>query len=217
MQLFIYFWLLKAAQMILVTGATGFVGSELVRQLVAMGKSVKALKRESSVIPDFLNHQNIIWVNGDVLDYFCLEDAFEDVEYVYHCAAHISFNRADKKQMMRINAEGTAHVVDLCLLNNIKKLVYVSSVAAVGDAKRNAETTEKNHWEFNGSQSAYSISKYAAEMEVFRAIAEGLSAVIVNPSVIIGKTAGNRGSGALFKLVKNGLSYYPSGTIGYGR
>ena len=201
--------------MILVTGATGFVGSELVRQLLAMGKSVKALKRETSVIPDILKNQSDIdWVTADVLDYFSLENAFEGVEYVYHCAALISFNRADKKQMMRINAEGTAQIVNLCLAKNIKKLVYVSSVAAVGEPKGTLESTEKDHWEFNGTQSAYSISKYASEMEVFRGIAEGLSAVIVNPSVIIGVNAGKAGSGALFSMVKKGLSYYPTGMLG---
>ncbi|MDB5120838.1 MAG: hypothetical protein JWN56_2056 [Sphingobacteriales bacterium] len=201
--------------MILVTGATGFVGSELVRQLLAMGKSVRALKREKSTIPDILKSQaNLIWITGDVLDYFSLEEAFTGIQYVYHCAAFISFNASDKKEMMRVNAEGTAHIVDLCLSHQVKKLVYVSSVAAVGDAKGHNEITEKNHWEFNGTQSAYSISKYASEMEVFRGIAEGLKAVIVNPSVIIGKNAGKSGSGALFTLVKKGLTYYPTGTIG---
>lgn len=201
--------------MILVTGATGFVGSELVRQLLALGKTVRALKRENSVIPNFLQSQsNLTWITGDVLDYFSLEDAFENVDYVYHCAAFISFNASDKKKMMQVNNEGTSHIVNLCLSHKIKKLIHVSSVAALGDAKAGYEVTEKDHWEYNGTQNAYSISKYASEMEVFRGIAEGLAAVIVNPSVIIGKNVGEQGSGALFTLVKKGLSHYPTGTIG---
>lgn len=201
--------------MILVTGATGFVGSELVRQLLAVGKSVRALKRKNSTIPYFLaSHPNLTWITADVLDYFSLDDAFAGIQYVYHCAAYISFNASDKEKMMRVNVEGTAHIVDLCLLHKVKKLVYVSSVAAVGDGKANSESTEKDHWEFDGNQSAYSISKYISEMEVFRGIAEGLEAVIVNPSVIIGKNSGLSGSAALFTLAKKGLKYYPTGTIG---
>ena len=201
--------------MILVTGATGFVGSELVKQLLAMGKSVRALKRETSTIPAMLKSQpNLTWINADVLDYFSLDDAFSNIQYVYHCAAFVSFNPSDKKEMMRVNDEGTAHIVDLCLSHKVKKLLHVSSVTAVGDAKAQEKITEKDHWEFNGTQSAYSISKYASEMEIFRGIAEGLQAIIVNPSVIIGKNTSAAGTGALFQLVKKGLNYYPTGTIG---
>lgn len=201
--------------MILVTGASGFLGSELVKQLLAIGKPVKALKRQSSAIPEILKDEpNLVWVDGDVSDYFSLENAFIDVSQVYHCAAMISFNPADKKAMIKVNAEGTAHIVNLCLSKNVQKLLHVSSVAAVGEARGDQFITEKDHWEFNGEQGAYSISKYSSEMEVYRGIAEGLNAVIINPSVFIGKNAGIAGSGAIFQLVKKGLSYYPPGSIG---
>lgn len=201
--------------MILVTGATGFLGSELVRQLHLQGKKVKALKRATSAIPQILKGiTGIEWADADMLDYFSLEKAFEGISRVYHCAATISFQPADKKKMLRVNEEGTAHIVDLCLEKGIDKLVHVSSVAALGEAKPNEQVTEKTFWEFDGRQGGYSISKYESEMEVWRGIAEGLCAVIVNPSVIIGKNAGTSGSGQIFEMVRKGLRFYTDGTCG---
>ncbi|WP_069658708.1 NAD-dependent epimerase/dehydratase family protein [Arcticibacter eurypsychrophilus] len=201
--------------MILVTGATGFLGSELIKQLHGQGLRVRALKRSHSSIPPILqNLPDIEWFNADILDYFALEKAFEGITHVYHCCGLISFHSRDKKNMLRVNMEGTAYIVDLCLLHQVTKLVHVSSVAALGDSKTNSAVTEKDIWEFNGTQHGYSISKYEGEMEVWRGIAEGLNAVIVNPSVIIGKNAEKEGSGKLFDLVSKGISYYTPGTLG---
>ncbi len=201
--------------MIIVTGATGFLGSELCRQLTQQGEKIICLKRSISVIPEILkNISSIEWRNAEVTDYFSLKDALSGATKIYHCAAFISFNPADKKKMLKINVEGTAHVVDICLENPGIKLLHVSSVAAIGEAKNGQQANETNIWEFNNSKSAYSISKYESEMEVFRGIAEGLNAVIVNPSVIIGKNAGNEGSGKLFETVNKGLKYYPTGSFG---
>ncbi|MGX5687745.1 NAD-dependent epimerase/dehydratase family protein [Arcticibacter tournemirensis] len=201
--------------MILVTGATGFLGSELVRQLYAQGKRVRALKRESSVIPDTLKSiPQIEWFDSDLLDYFSLEKAFAGISHVYHCAARISFQPSDKKKMIRVNEEGTAHIVDLCMEHGIEKLVHVSSVAALGDSKNGEAVNEKSFWEFDGSQHGYSISKYESEMEVWRGIAEGLNAVIVNPSIIIGKNAGTQGSGQIFDMARKGSKFYTDGVCG---
>ncbi len=201
--------------MILVTGATGFLGSELVKQLLEKGFAVRAIKRENSIVPDILKEKtNLDWVNADVLDYFSLEEAFKGIKKVYHCAAFISFNPADKKKLQKINVEGTANVVNLCMEQDVEKLVHVSSVAAIGEAKPGQLTSEKNHWEFNGNQHQYAISKHESEMEVWRGIAEGLNAVIVNPSVIIGKNSGIKGSRQLFETVKKGLKFYTDGSIG---
>ncbi|WP_423146793.1 NAD-dependent epimerase/dehydratase family protein [Rubrolithibacter danxiaensis] len=201
--------------MILVTGATGFLGSELVLQLLTKGERIRAVKRAGSVIPEILRGKDQIeWATADILDYYSLEDAFEGITKVYHCAALISFDPDDKNQLIKQNAEGTANVVNLCFQNNIEKLIHVSSVAAIGEAKKDRLITENDHWEFDGRQHAYSISKYQAEMEVWRAIAEGLNAAIVNPSLIIGKNAGKKGSGQLFETVKKGMKFYPSGSCG---
>lgn len=202
--------------MILVTGATGFLGSELVKQLTDQGFVVRALKRETSTIPTHLaNIQSIEWVNADITDYFALEQAFEGISKVYHCAALLSFSAEDKKAQLKINHEGTYHIVNLCRDKNIEKLVHVSSVAALGNAKAEQLTSEKNSWIFDGTQQGYSISKYESEMEVWRAIAEGLNAVIVNPSIIIGRNAGKKGSGQLFETVRKGLKFYTSGSNGF--
>ena len=202
--------------MVLVTGATGFLGSELVRQLLLKGEVVRALKRDSSVIPRILeNETRVEWVNADLLDYYSLEDAMEGITRVYHCAAMVSFAKKDKKEMMKVNVEGTINLLNVCEARQIVKFVHVSSVAAIGDSKKGELVSEEHQWEFGPGQSSYSISKYESEMEVFRACAEGLNAVVVNPSIIIGANAGSQGSGQLFETIKNGMTFYPDGSFGY--
>lgn len=200
--------------MILVTGATGFLGTELTHQLTAHNLKVCALKRSASQIPNLLKENPLIeWLVADINDYEDLADALQNITHVYHCAAFISFNPKDKNKLIKINIEGTSNIVNLCLENKIR-LLHVSSIAALGEAKKNALITEKDFWEYNANVHSYAISKYEGEMEVWRGIAEGLDAVIVNPAVIIGKNAGFTGSGAIFKLIKDGLKYYTNGATG---
>ncbi|WP_017260127.1 NAD-dependent epimerase/dehydratase family protein [Pedobacter arcticus] len=203
--------------MILVTGGTGFLGAELVFRLLQTEEKVRCIKREDSVIPEKLIpfSVRIEWLNADILDFSDLEDAFEDITQVYHCAALVSFDESLKTEMLQVNAEGTANVVTLCVKNEIEKLVYVSSIAALGSAKADGLINEACFWEGFEIKDAYAVSKYRAEMEVWRGINEGLNAVIVNPSVIIGADAGTSGSGAIFESVKNGLSYYTRGATGF--
>lgn len=200
--------------MILVTGATGFLGSELIVQLTRQGKKIRAVKRKQSVIPKILIGNLLVeWVVADINDFASLDDAFEDITQVYHCAAFVSFNPKDKAKLLKINIEGTSNIANLCA-NYGARLVHVSSVAALGEAKKGMQITEDDYWEYDSKVHSYAISKYEGEMEVWRAIAEGLDAVIVNPSVIIGAGAGYNGSGAIFKVVKEGLKYYPPGATG---
>lgn len=202
--------------MILVTGATGFLGSELISQLLLRGEKIRAIKRATSRIPPILAEQkNIEWFNADILDYFALLEAMDGISHVYHCAALISFHPKDKKEMLKVNVEGTSNLLNICMEKNIQRFLHVSSIAALGESKKGNLITEKNHWEFGSGQSTYSISKYKSEMEVFRAAAEGLNAVIVNPSIIIGKNAGKEGSGQLFESIRSGLNYFPGGSCGY--
>lgn len=204
----------KKNEMILVTGATGFLGAELIHQLTSQGIKLRALKREHSIVPDLIKDNNLVdWVIADINDISALEDAFEDIQQVYHCAALVSFDPKDKAKLLRVNIEGTSNVVNLCADFGIR-LLHVSSVAALGDAKKGALITEKDSWEYDAKAHTYAISKYEGEMEVWRGIAEGLDAVIVNPSVIIGAGAGFEGSGAIFKLVKDGMAYYTKGATG---
>ena len=201
--------------MILVTGATGFLGSEVAKQLVLQGNRVRCTKRSSSKIPALLVplSENIEWVEADLLDVFSLEDAFDGVTQVYNCAAWVSLKQADKEPMINTNVTGTGNLVNLCLLNNIR-LVHVSSVAAVGEAKPGELITEKHHLDQATEHDGYAISKLESEMEVWRGIAEGLDAVIVNPSIIIGPNAGINGSGALFEMIRKGFKFYTDGSMG---
>lgn len=200
--------------MILVTGATGFLGSELILQLCSQGKKTRALKREHSIIPEHLKDNPLIeWHIADINEPADLEDAFDGIEQVYHCAALVSFLPADQAELLRVNIEGTSNVVNLCQHLDIR-LLYVSSVAALGVPKNKALTSENDFWEYDKNSGTYAISKYEGEMEVWRGINEGLNAVIVNPSVIIGEKAGFKGSGSIFKLAMKNLNYYTSGGIG---
>lgn len=203
--------------MILVTGATGFLGAELVFQLLQTEEKVRCTKREDSVIPENLLSfsDKIEWFTADILDLSDLEDAFAGITHVYHCAALVSFDEKLKAKMLEVNAEGTTNVVNLCVQFTVQKLVYVSSIAALGNAKIGELINEKCFWEGFEIKDAYAVSKYRAEMEVWRGINEGLNAVIVNPSVVIGAAAGTKGSGAIFESVKDGLTYYTRGETGF--
>lgn len=202
--------------MILVTGATGFLGSELARQLVEQRQNIRCTKRPNSTIPQLLipfQHQ-IEWVNADIMDVFALENALSGVSQVYHCAAWVSLKQADKKPMITANVTGTANLVNACLQNSAR-LVHVSSIAAIGLAKPGDLVTENHYLDQATETDGYALSKLESEMEVWRGIAEGLDAVIVNPSIIIGANAGKEGSGALFETVRKGLKFYTSGSSGF--
>jgi nucleoside-diphosphate-sugar epimerase len=201
--------------MILVTGGTGFLGSHLIRALVAAGKPVRALYRKqlSPRLQDISD--KIEWIPGDILDVCALEDAMTGVTQVYHCAAIVSFQAADKDRLLKINAEGTANVVNMALDAGVKKLLYVSSVAAIGRAKPGAAVNEECEWEDSKNNSRYSISKFQGEMEVWRGIAEGLDAVIVNPAIILGAGFWDEGSGSLIKNAWKEFPYYTQGVNGF--
>lgn len=203
--------------MVLVTGGTGFLGSTLIKQLIASGTPVRSTKRQTSTIPmELENVAGLHWIDTDITDFFALEDAFEGITKVYHCAGLISYHPADRKKLMAVNVEGTANVVTLALAQRTR-LLHVSSIAAMGRAKNGQETTEDDLWEYSRKQSGYAIAKYEAEMEVWRGIAEGLDAVIVNPALIIGSTArtnNNGTSGSIFAQLRDGLNFYTDGAVG---
>lgn len=202
--------------MILVTGATGFLGSEVAKQLVRQGGPLRCSKRATSKLPLLLSsfQDSIDWVEADLLDIFSLENALDGVTKVYNCAAWVSLKQADKEPMIHTNVTGTGNLVNLCLQKRIR-LVHVSSVAAIGEAKPGELISEKHHLDQATETDGYAISKLESEMEVWRGIAEGLDAVIVNPSIIIGASAGTEGSGALFETVRKGLKFYTDGSMGF--
>ena len=211
--------------MILVTGGTGLVGSHLLYKLVQQKHCIRAIYREGSdlqIVHKVFSYycqnskklyETIEWVEASLNDLPKLKLAFNGITHVYHCAALISFATSDYKILRKTNIKGTANIVNLCIDKNIKKLCYVSSVAALGyDAKLISEET---NWKGNLNQSVYAISKYGAELEVWRGIQEGVDAVIVNPGVIIGPGFWNSGSGLLFKLIYKKQRYFTMGITGY--
>jgi dihydroflavonol-4-reductase len=203
--------------MILVTGATGLVGSHLLFQLIEAGENCKALYRSEhkiKLVEKLFHYYNspdaeilfskIIWVKGDLNDPESLESLFLNVDYVYHCAAKVSFYKADFHSCLKENRTATANVVNYSLKNRIKKLCYVSSTAAIG-SNENGLTDETTPWEPGAEVSGYSISKFSAEKEVWRGIEEGLTAVIINPCLILGPGDWNSGSLSIFRSAKKGL------------
>ena len=199
------------------TGATGFLGAELVVQLLQVEPKLRCLKRTTSKIPKKLQayQHKIEWLNADVLEFSDLENSFEGITMVYHCAALVSLDPSDKAKMIRINTEGTANVVNLCIEYGVEKLIHVSSIVALGKSKNGEPITEEHYWDGFDINHGYAISKYQSEMEVWRGIEEGLNAIIVNPSVIIGADAGQEGTRSIFSTVKNGLKYYTGGGSGF--
>ena len=197
--------------MILVTGGSGLVGSELISQLLALGNKIKAIYNSTRLT---ISHQDLIPVKCDILDTAALEEAMQGVTQLYHCAAMVSFSAKNKDQLLKINIEGTENVVNAALDAGVTKMVHVSSVSALGRIRENETVTEEMNWTEESSNSVYGKSKYLGEMEVWRGIGEGLQAVIVNPSLILGSGDWNKGSSEIFRSVYNEFPWYTEGVTG---
>ncbi len=213
--------------MVLVTGATGLVGSHLLLHLLKNGAiEIRAMYRDELKLAQtralFVQQDKLVlfdkveWVRADILDIPSLEGAFEGVDFVYHCAGFISFDPKDELLLRKINIEGTANIVNFCIDKKVIKLCHVSSIAALGDLEPNEWLlNEATKWNSEKLHSDYAISKYGAEMEVWRGQQEGLSVVIVNPGVILGEGFWGQGSSVLFDRVWDGITFYTEGVTGY--
>jgi nucleoside-diphosphate-sugar epimerase len=212
--------------MILVTGATGLVGSHLVLNLLQKGKEVKALKRSSSDISKTLKvfsyyaenaqelFDKITWVDVNLMDVDDVMESTAGAREIYHCAAMVSFAPRDKKKLLKYNSGITANLVNAALTNNISKFCFVSSVSVL-DRSSEGSTSEKDFWKDDPSVSSYGISKYLSEMEVWRGVEEGVNATIVNPSLILGPGDWSSSSSVLFNTAAKGMPFYSSGTNGF--
>jgi nucleoside-diphosphate-sugar epimerase len=212
---------------VLVTGATGMLGSKLILDLIKDGKHVSAIYRNKKRISTFNNNiqyftqnadsicKKIRWIKADILNYPSLLEATQNIHTVYHCAAIVSFYKPRSAFMLETNIQGTANVVNACLESGVDQLCHVSSVAALGKNTNSHTVDENTHWIPDTKNSAYSLSKFYSEMEVWRGINEGLDAVIVNPSIIIGPGEWELGSSAFFPNIYRGLKFYPPGTTGF--
>lgn len=211
--------------MILVTGATGLVGAHLCLTLLEENKTLVALyrrekKREATRA--FFESKNqlalfdrIIWRKADITHLPDLTLAFKDITVVYHCAAFISMAHHKLKALQLTNQLGTSYIANLCIENNIKKIGYISSIAALGSDTNTQSIDEKTPWNPTVEKTPYAYSKYGAELEIWRASQEGVPVVIVNPGVILGEGMPKSPQEQLLNKIKKGLRFYPTGKTGY--
>jgi nucleoside-diphosphate-sugar epimerase len=200
--------------MILVTGGSGLLGKEVITQLLAQGKMVTAIYNKTA-LPSF-NSALLTQVPCNILDVIGLEELMQqDITQVFHCAAIVTFNPRRKKELFKINIEGTANIVNAALNAGVNKMVYVSSVAALGRKIAGEMINETMPWTEENSTSSYGQSKYMAELEVWRGIAEGLDAVVVNPTIILGAGDWESGSSQIFKTAYDEFPWYTDGVNGF--
>ena len=212
--------------MIIVTGGTGMLGGHILYHLTKNYDKITALRRKNSDIQKTLkiftyysetpekNFKKIEWKECDIQDPVCLQDIIQEGDTVIHSAALVSFLKKNKKLIQDINVEGTSAVVNACLNKNVHKLCHVSSIAALSKNGNNS-VIDETAGEINKNSSEYSKSKFHGELDVWRGISEGLNAVIVNPSVILGPSDWETGSSSLFSAVYKGINYYSEGITGF--
>ncbi|MCS3801863.1 SDR family NAD(P)-dependent oxidoreductase [Niastella sp. OAS944] len=202
---------------ILVTGGSGFIGAYIIKELVEKGYAVRAIRHSNNApffIPAHIN-EKVEWVPGDVLDVVSLQEAMDGVDAVIHAAAKVSFNDNDKSSLYKINIDGTANIVNMALESNVKRFVHISSVAAIGRTVTGETVNEEKKWQAGKMHTTYAISKYHAELHVWRGAAEGLDMVIVNPSTVLGYGDWNMSSCAIFKSVYKEFPWYTKGINGF--
>lgn len=202
--------------MIAITGATGLLGSFIASKFILEGEQVVGIKREKSNI-SVVDHlqDKIQWRVADVADSISLSESFQGIHTVIHSAALVSFNPRKAKEIFDTNVIGTKNVVDACLASGVRKLIHISSVAALGRERGVQLISEENTWADSQLNSDYAISKYQAELEVFRGHEEGLHVSLVNPSVILAPANWNRSSSQLFKYIWNEKPFYTEGMLNY--
>ncbi|MCV6628963.1 MAG: NAD-dependent epimerase/dehydratase family protein [Flavobacteriaceae bacterium] len=215
--------------MILVTGATGLVGSHLLYALAKGQKRIVALYR-SEAKKQKVSHifklyakdayldmwQRVIWRKADITDIPALKEAMQGIDLVYHAAGYISFHPKDEPKLRKINIEGTANIVNLCLDTGVQKLCHISSIATLGQMENGAAITDETAvWGVDDKSNVYAITKYGGEMEVWRGTQEGLAAVILNPGVILGPHFWEDGSGTIWNMIAKSYTYTLEGGSGF--
>ena len=204
--------------MILVTGATGFVGRNLILSLSKKRDNLIGQFRREKKLEEtrlFFISKNkeevfdrIIWRKADITNFSEVESLFDDVIQVYHCAAYVSMAFYKTSYLNLVNITGTTYIVDNSIKKKIKKLCFISSIAAIGEGTKE-EITEDTQWNPEVDKTPYSYSKYGSEMEVWRASQEGVPVVILNPGIIIGNDS------QIQKIIKNKFNFYTSGVSGF--
>lgn len=201
----------KQQNIVLVTGASGFLGSHLVKYLSQKGESIRAIYNSTEPSGELTQLQNITWQRCDLLDVYDVEACMEGVQEVYHCAAIVSFKESDKEHLLHFNVESTANIVNEAIAHKVRKIVFVSSIAALGRSVDDRLITEEQPWEESKYNSAYAQSKYLSELEIWRGIGEGVQGVAINPGIILGEGNWEQGSARLFHTVYKEFPYYTQG------
>ncbi|MBL7927209.1 MAG: NAD-dependent epimerase/dehydratase family protein [Bacteroidia bacterium] len=207
--------------MILLTGGTGLLGTHTLLALARKNIAVVAIKRPASDLQTFyylaekagVNLKHITWFDADLLDVNAIYEVTKNINTVIHCGAFVSFAPKQQLLMHKINTDGTANIINACLANNVNRFIHVSSVATLGDGI--GAITEENHWITSAYHSQYAISKYGAEREAWRGMAEGMQVVVINPTVILGEGYWNKNGGALIKYAASEKCFYPKGSTGF--
>jgi len=216
--------------MILLTGATGFTGSYILYELFRKKEKVLAVKRydssfrqiefafrlmnsdKSVTFDDYISYFK--WVDADITDFIAMENLFSEIDSVMHCAAFVSFNKHEKQKVIETNVMSTSNLINLALQNNVKNFHFVSSIAALD--RNSANISDESLFPVNKKfMSTYSHSKYLSEMEVWRAYAEGLQGVIINPGVILGPVLEQHSIAKVVNLIRKGFRFYTDGSNGY--
>lgn len=205
------------------------MGSHLLLDLARSNQKVRAIYRSThslKAVKKVFSYSNseeeverlyssIEWIKADITDVPSLEAAFENITKVYHCAALVSFDSSKDSLLRKANIEGTANVVNYCIKNKIKKLCFVSSIATLDLKPKEKVISETSYWNKEKDHNMYAITKYGAEMEVWRASQEGVPVVLINPGVIIGAGFWKTGSGRIFSKIQHGLKYYINKVTGF--
>lgn len=194
------------------------MGAYIIKNLVEKGISVRALRRQSSTLPFFIENavwEKVEWIEGDVLDVVALQEGMEGAEAVVHAAAIVSFSKRNRDEMYTVNIEGTANVVNAALETRVRRLLHVSSVAALGRTLNASTVSEEKTWEESKANTHYAITKHKAEIQAWRGFAEGLEGVVINPSTILGYGNWHESSCAIFKNAYNEFPWYTKGVNGF--
>jgi dihydroflavonol-4-reductase len=206
---------------VFITGISGLVGSAVARRAVAMGHTVSGLTRSATFPANLVSiKESVKLYEGDILDVLSLEEPVKNADLIVHAAAMVSFLPKDRQAMFDINVRGTAQLVNECLRHENKTFCFISSVAALGKPikPKNQQITsinENQKWVDEAENSFYGKTKFLAECEVWRAEAEGLNTMVLNPSVVIGESYLKQSSSKLFDYIKKGRKFYTDGLINY--
>ncbi len=199
---------------IFLTGASGFVGQHTIKLLISQGYTqITCLTRQP--IDKISEKYPCQWITGDLSNLTFLEEQLADKDVIINLAADVTFSTNNKKQFLQNAVTTTANLVNAALYTGIKKMIHISSVAAIGRKKQKDYIDEKVLFSHSPYDTTYGLAKFLGEQEVWRGHAEGLNATVLCPSMILGTGDWNRSSIKLFQKIHNGLKYFPTGITGW--